>query len=72
MDTALATDLSRAKSSVAALFQILRPALAIGLSWFLVFAEALWLETDYPYPVFRGKVDRHEAGHADAGANELP
>lgn len=45
METTLVTDLSRAQFALTALFHILWPVLTIGLSFFLVVIEALWLKT---------------------------
>ncbi|MHB1678076.1 MAG: cytochrome ubiquinol oxidase subunit I [Sulfuriferula sp.] len=45
MSAILVTDLSRAQFALTALFHILWPALTIGLSFFLVTMEALWLKT---------------------------
>ncbi|MHB1084441.1 MAG: cytochrome ubiquinol oxidase subunit I [Thiobacillus sp.] len=48
MDTALSVDLSRAQFALTAMFHIVWPVLTVGLSWFLVACEALWLKTGDP------------------------
>jgi cytochrome d ubiquinol oxidase subunit I len=45
MSATLVTELSRAQFALTAMFHILWPVLTIGLSFFLVIIEALWLKT---------------------------